>query len=157
MPENNSQTIQINREQRNISKYAGLFFARLTLLVCLFFLLPFLLPNSFYVFVYIGAFPWILVNFFLSKCNSSEIILKSFAKKYAFTQTKLIAEKYTGNLTILFLVTWQLFINPDAITFESLQLAPGFLLLIYLLTRIIVTAVVKRKIHNYYTELIILD
>ena len=157
MQEQHSQALQIAKEQRNISKYAGLFVARLTLLVCLFFLLTLVLPTSFYLFVYAGAFPWILTNFFFSKYNSPDILLTSCAKKYSYTAVKLAAEKATGNITIFFLLTWQLFINPEAITFPWLSPAPGFLLLIYLITRISVTAIVRRKIHTYYTELIILD
>lgn len=157
MQEQQLQAIQIAKDERNISKYIGLFIARLVLLVCLFCLLAFMLPVSFYLFVYVGVFPWILSNFFFTKYHSPDIVLKFCAKKYSYTAIKLAAEKAAGNVTIFLLFLWQLFLNLDSLSFEALRFAPGLLLFVYLVTRITVTAIMRHKIHNFYTELLILN
>lgn len=142
---------EIQKDAKNISRYTGLYTARIILLICLFFLLPFLAPTL-YIFIYVGAFPWILESFFLKKYTSGEVILKFSAKKYRYTPIRYAAEKYAAGFIILFLAVWQIFVGH-----EALHYAPGLLLLLYLLVRFFTTRVIRHKIHLSYTELTILE
>lgn len=150
-------TVQIEKEQRAISKYTGLLFARIILMICLFFLLLFMRPFSFYFFALLLLYPWIVANILSEKKQFSKILLISCAKKYYYTPAKFTAEKQLSYYTIFALVVWQMYINPNALEFGILHLAPGVLLLIYLISRIFITALTHREIHNYYTNLEILD
>lgn len=157
MPENKLTASQIVKEQRNISKYAGLLFARIVLLICMFFILVPLRPTSFYIFAFLAIYPWAMSNFFFNTKKAAATRLTFCARKYFYTPARLDAEKNTGVGAILFLAAWQINLTMKPPAIQILQLAPGFLLLLYLICRIFATAVIRHRIHRYYATLEILD
>lgn len=152
-----SQNTQIIIEQKNISKYTGLLYGRIFLLISLLLLLIVLQPTPFYLFVFLLLCPWIFSNILSARMETPEILLTFCAKKYSYTPVKLTIEKYIGNCTILLFIIWQLLFPPKTILFPVLRLTPGLLLLLYLICRIITTFITQKKIRQLYTELILLD
>lgn len=151
MQSDNIQSIQINKEKRNISKYVGLVFGRIVLLAGLFILFFFLLPISVYLFAYFLLFPWIFSNILASRSKEiSPLFLDSCAKKYFFTPSRYRAEKFTGKAIIFFLIIWQISLNRTLSYPVIIQIAPAIILLIYLLSRMICTMTIRKKIHRYY-------
>lgn len=147
------QSIEINKEKREISKYAGLVFGRVLLLIELFFLLFLLRPVSIYLFTFFLLFPWIFSNILSSKSEEAkQPLLFSCAKKFYYTPFRYRAEKLTGKMILFFLVVWQISLNQTISYPVLLQLAPGIILLTYILGRIICTVMMRRKIHLYYTN-----
>lgn len=146
---------QVMADKRNISRYTGLLYSRIVLLVCLLFLTIAVQPIPLYLFAFLLLCPWIFSNIPGKKSNSPQVLLTFCAKKYSYTPVRLTVEKYIGVCTILLLVAWQL-LSPPATGSSILRLAPGFLLLLYLLCRILATAVTRRRIHRLYTELLLL-
>ena len=151
------QSIQIYREQRNISRYTGLLVSRIILMVCLFFLLIFLRPFSFYFFALLLLYPWIIANILSGKKKYQKTLLASCAKKYFYTPERFTAEKQLSYYIIFALVVWQATLNTKPLDITFLNPAPGFLLLIYLISRILVTTIASHNIHKYYTNMEILD
>lgn len=151
------QNTQIYREQRNISRYTGLLISRITLMVCLFFLLIFLRPFSFYFFALLLLYPWIISNILTGRKKFPKPLLASCAKKYFYTPERFTAEKQLSYYIIFALVVWQAHINTKPLDIVFLNPAPGFLLFIYLISRILATAITSRNIYNYYTSMEILD
>lgn len=151
------QNAQIYREQRNISRYTGLLISRIILMVCLFFLLVVLRPFSFYFFALLLLYPWIIANILTEKKKFPKILLASCAKKYFYTPEKFTAEKQLSYYIIFALIVWQAYLNTKPLDIVFLNPAPGFLLLIYLISRIAATAITSRNIHNYYISMEILD
>lgn len=153
----NSTQSQVITDQRNISRYTGLLYSRLLLMGTLFALLIFLQPVSFYFLVFLLFCPWLLRHFFEKKGGSAKPVLNYCAKKYFYTPARLKAEQIMGNSIVLLLSFWQLLAAPKASSFLSLRLAPGILLLIYLICRISAATIVRQKIHRLYMELTLLD
>ncbi len=151
------QNAQIYKEQRNISRYTGLLISRIILMVCLFFLLVVLRPFSFYFFALLLLYPWIIANILAEKKKFPKTLLASCAKKYFYTPEKFTAEKQLSYYIIFALVVWQAYINTKPLDIVFLNPAPGFLLLIYLISRIAATAITSRNIHNYYISMEIWD
>ena len=146
---------QIMREQRNISKYAGLLCGRILLLFGLFLLIIPLSPVAAYLFAFFLLIPWLLSNTLERKKTTAPAILNSYAKKFHYTSIHLSVEQSIGRIAVFLLASWQFFLSgPIAI---YLQLAPGILLLLYLLCRIISTSIIRHNIHSYYMELRSLD
>ena len=148
---------QVIREQRNISKYTGLLCGRIMLMVCFFVLFIILQPTAFYFLVFLLFCPWILSHFFEKKQKAPELLLNSCAKKYFYTPNSLAVEKIIGTCIVLLLSFWQLLLAPKESMFILLRLAPGLLLLFYLVCRILTTAIVRQRIHRSYMELTLLD
>ena len=146
---------QIMREQRNISKHAGLLCGRILLLGGLFLLIAPLPPVSVYLFVFFFLVPWLLSNILESKKTAAPPILSSYAKKFHYTPIHLSVEQAMGRIAVFLLASWQFFISGSIAVY--LHLAPGILLLLYLLCRIISTAIIRHKIHSYYMDLRSLD
>lgn len=151
------QNAQIYREQRNISRFTGLLISRIIIMVCLFFLLVVLRPFSFYFFALLLLYPWIIANILAEKKTFPEILLASCAKKYSYTPEKFTAEKQLSYYIIFALVVWQAYINTKPLDIVFLNLAPAFLLFIYLISRIVATTVTSHNIYNYYISMEILD
>lgn len=154
---NHLQNAQVHQEQRNISRYTGLLISRIILMVCLFFLLVFLRPFSFYLFALLLFYPWIIANILAEKKKFPKTLLASCAKKYFYSPEKFTAEKQLSYYIIFALVVWQIYINKKIFDIALLNLAPGFLLFIYLISRILSTAIASHNVHNYYTSLEILE
>lgn len=151
----NTSDRKILREQRNISKCAGLRYGRILLLVCLLFLFIPLRPVSIYLFALFFLVPWILSNIIADKKKAEPILLGSCAKKYHYDSIQLMMEQLMGRAAVFFLAVWQVFVSRSVPAF--LQLAPGIILLLYLLCRITSTMIVRRQIHHYYTRLLSLE
>lgn len=157
MKNSNSKNLQIIREKQNISKYTGLLYGRILLLICLFSLLTIVSPSSFYLFVFLLLCPWIFSNIMTSKQKTQEILLPFCAKKFYYTPAKLTVEKYIGNCIIILLAVWQLLFPPSIESFPIIRQTPAFLLLLYLICRIAVTVITRQMIHRIYTNLLLLD
>jgi len=146
---------QIMREQRNISKYAGLLCGRILLLGGLFLLIVPLNPVAAYLFAFFLLVPWLLSNTLESKKPANPSILSSYAKKFHYTSIHLSVEQTMGRIAVFLLAAWQFFISGPIAVY--LQPAPGILLFLYLLCRIISTSIIRHKIYSYYMELRSLD
>jgi len=157
MQNNHSQNIRIQKEKRNISKYTGLLYSRILLLFCLFALLAVLQPAPFYIFIFLLLCPWILSSIAASRQNSQEILLSFCAKKFYYTPVKLSIEKHIGNCIIMLLAIWQILFPPSNESFSIIRQAPAFLLLLYLICRIVTTIITRQVIHWMYKNLILLD
>lgn len=148
-----SKYTQIRREQHSISKYSGLVCGRLLLMGCLLLLSCFLLPVTMYFFIFLLLFPWVFSNILNSRSrNKQDILLVSCADRYFYTPARMTMEKFTGHLTILLLILWQLQISQSERT-DLLILAPALCLLAYLLSRILGTLIIRNKIHQFYLNL----
>lgn len=157
MKSSHSKNIQILKEKRNISKYAGLLYSRIFLLFCLFALLAVLQPAPFYIFIFLLLCPWVLSNIATSKQKPQDVLLSFCAKKFYYTPIKLMIEKYIGNCIIILLVIWQIVYPPSNESFSIIRQAPAILLLLYLICRIAATAITRQMIHRFYSKLILLD
>lgn len=142
---------QIIKEQRNISKCAGLLCGRLLLLFGLFLLIVPLSPVAAYLFAFFLLTPWLLSNILENRKTPVPVSLNSCAEKYHYSSIHLSVEQNIGRIAILLLAAWQFYI-PDSIAIY-LYLAPGSLLMLYLLCRIISTMIIRHSIHSYYMEL----
>lgn len=156
MQQKNTSKEQIIREQRNISKCAGLLYSRILLLICLFFLIIPLQPASLYLFIFFFLIPWIVSNSLTSKKEAEPILLCSCAKKYHYTSIQLSVEQHIGRIAVLLLAVWQLSVTHSSVT-AYLQLTPGVVLFLYLVCRISTTIIIHHKIHRYYMDLISLE
>lgn len=142
---------QILHEQRNISKYSGLLYGRIFLLPCLFLFIVPLGPVPAYLFAFFLLSPILLGNLLENKKDAEPILLGSCAKKYRYTAVRLSIEQHIGRIAVLLLAAWQFYIPSSLAVY--LHLAPASLLMLYLLCRIIITAVIRHNIHSYYMEL----
>ena len=140
-------------EQRNISKYAGLLCARVFLLCLLLPLILFSGSDYAYFFVFLLIVPWILANILENKTKKTPILLYSCAQKFFYTNARFTTEQQIGRCIILFLTFLQLILHPASQT-DLLSFAPGILLLLYLLCRILCTIFVRHRIHKYYFDLV---
>lgn len=143
-------TQQIQKEKRYISKYSGSVIARTVLLFFLFICIPFLARTSLFLFIFFLLFPPIFSSILTERSKSNvTVLLESCAKKFNFTFSRYRAENITKNFIIFSLVVWQVVNNQRDIAI-LLQLIPGILLLIYILSTMIATMIMRNKIHKYY-------
>lgn len=146
------------KEEKQISRYAGLFCGRIVLLLCLFFLFFFLNPTSIYLFTAFAFFPAILAWLFShNETTEKNIILASCAKKYFFSYHHYTGEKYTGLFILPALALWQFILLNQDHGRPIVQKAPAICMFFYLITRLIVTKIVKKQISRYYGEFECLD
>ena len=150
----NKKTISATiKEEKQISRYAGLFCSRIVLLLCLFFLFFFLNPTSIYLFTAFAFFPAILAWLFSrNETAEKKIILASCAKKYFFTYQNYTGEKYTGLFILPALAFWQFMLLNQEISHAVIQKAPAICMFFYLMTRLITTEIVKKQISRYYGD-----
>lgn len=146
---------QITKEQRNISKCAGLLCGRLLLLGGLLLLIIPLNPVAAYLFAFFLLAPWLLSNILENRKTTEPVLLNSCAKKFHYSSIQYSVERNIGRAAVLLLAAWQFYI-PNSIAIY-LHLAPGILLFLYLVCRIICTAIIQHNIHSYYMELRSLD
>lgn len=154
-----SQKRQVQEEVRQISKYIGLLISRIFLLVCLLLLFYTFRPTSIYLFAFGVAFPPFFASLFQRQTKKTEttLLLDSCAKMYYYTPERFRSELYTGHIFVLGLLLWQLYLGTNHTFAFPLSIAPGLILLGYLLCRIISTKIFQHKIKNYYRNLRILD
>ncbi len=144
----------IRREERQISKNAGLFCSRIVLLFFLFFLFFFLRPTAIYLFTAFAFFPTILAWLFSrNKPREQAVILESCAKKYFYTPSHYTGERYTSIFIFFALVFWQFMLLRQNLDPAIIQKAPAVCMFFYLVTRFIVTEIVKKQINRYYETL----
>ncbi|RKI42968.1 hypothetical protein D7V86_00260 [bacterium D16-51] len=151
MQNNNISKGQILHEQRNISRYTGLLYGRIFLLPCLFLFIVPLGPVPAYLFAFLLLAPVLLCSLLENKENAEPVLLDSCAKKYRYTAVRLSVEQHTGRIAVLLLAAWQFYIPSSLAVY--LHLAPAALLMLYLIWRIISTAITRHNIHSYYMEL----
>ena len=148
---------QVHTEQRFIAKYTGMLFARLLLMICLFFLFFFMQQIPVYLFAFSFLFPWIWSDILTRRKKEKPLILFSIAQKYHYNISRYHAEKITYQALFFFLDVWQVSLckyNP----YESVFLpVPAFLLFLFVLTRIVCTGIIKHQIHKTYTSLDLLS
>lgn len=143
---------QVHTEQRFIAKYAGMLFARLLLMVCLFGLFFFMQQIPVYLFAFSILFPWIWSNILAERKKEKPLILFSTAQKYHYSDSRYHAEKITYHGLFFFLIVWQISLwkyNP----YDSILLPiPAILLFLFVLARILCTGIIKHQIHKSYTS-----
>lgn len=151
------EVVQIHNEQRYISKFAGMAIARFVLMLLLFFLFFCMHQIPVYLCTFGCFFPWIFSNILANRSKKDRVLLEHVAERYYYTKARYRAEKYTSNCLFFFLVVWQLSLNRTTSYSAILQLAPAFLLLIFLLTRFVATFIIRHNISSYYMSLESLD
>lgn len=70
---------QVHTEQRFIAKYTGMLFARLLLMICLFFLFFFMQQIPVYLFAFSFLFPWIWSDILTRRKKEKPLILFSYS------------------------------------------------------------------------------
>ena len=95
---------QVHTEQRFIAKYTGMLFARLLLMICLFFLFFFMQQIPVYLFAFSFLFPWIWSDILTRRKKEKPLILFSTAQKYHYNISRYHAEKITYQALFFFLV-----------------------------------------------------
>ncbi len=153
-----NQDQEIRKEGTEIGKCASLICSRLALLLCLLFLLLPMRPTSVYLFALIAIFPWVFTNILEGKkSNSKKIALPFCAKKYSYTPARYLAEKCSGIGIIICLVAWQVSASRSSGLEGIWKTVPALCLLAYCLCRLIGAIIFRRKIHQDYFDLKLLD
>lgn len=158
MYKNIENSLSIQKEAAKISKYAALNCSRIVLLLCLLILFYPMRPTAIYLFALTAVFPWVFGNILESKHPDTKPLILSFcAEKYHYSPTKHLAEKCIGNAMIFFLIIWQLTVNNASSIHGFWKLSPSICLILYCLCRLISPILFRRKIHNDYLNLRLME
>lgn len=152
-----TESRQIKREARILSRFIGTIWAKWATFFLLIPAYPYLAPISVYLMALTALVPLVLDAIQGDKTTIAEpAFLAQTKQKYHFSYKKYQAEKNANPLLLLFLCIWQYRLIPSGLP-SFWHIYPGILIIINILSRLIITAIFRLTLHHRFFHLNMLE